>query len=152
MTSPEVLTATLGQVHEMEWHAQAPTTLWQSYASYSVTVTFQGTSRGPYKALFVFGKDTKGNEMVMPEDATTDSMALAEMLAVRLFPEPLVRTRLRTFPVVANWLSANQKVSAACSVGQGDICCDLIQLQCGPGQTDVADGLSKPLPGPLPRH
>jgi len=151
VTSPEVLNATLGELHEMEWHSQAPTTQWQRYASYSVTVTFQGKSRGPYKALFVFGHDDKGNEMVMPEDATTDSVALATVLAVHLFPEALVRTTLRTYPVVANWVSAHRSFSATCSRGQGDVCCDLVQLQCGLGSGDVSDGLSTPLPGPPPR-
>jgi len=150
-TSPEVLSATLGELHEMEWHSQAPTAQWQRYASYSVTATFQGKSRGPYKALFIFGHDEKGNEMVMPEDATTDSSALATVLAAHLFPEAFVRTTLRTYPVVANWLSAHQRFSTTCSRGQGDVCCDLVQLQCGLGSGDVADGLSKPLPGSSPR-
>jgi hypothetical protein len=95
--SADVLSATVGELHAMEWHGRAPTTLWQRFASYSVTVTFQGKSRGPYKALFIFGHDPSGHEMIMPEDATTDSVALATALAVRLFPEPLVSTRLRTY-------------------------------------------------------
>lgn len=147
-TAPEVLNATLGELHEMEWRGQAPTTTWQRYASYSITVTFQGKNRGPYKALFIFGHDAKGNAMVMPEDGTTDSTALATVLAVRLFPETLVRTAIRANPMVSNWLSASQKSGPACSRGQGDVCCDLIQLQCGPGGEDIADALSKPLPRP----
>jgi hypothetical protein len=152
VTSPEVLDATLGALHEMEWHTQAPTTTWQRYASYSVTVTFQGKSRGPYKALFIFGHDAKGNAEVMPEDANTDSMALATVLTVHLFPRPLAESRLRTYPVVANWLSARQRSGATCSRGQGDVCCDLVELQCGPGSDDVADGLLKPLPLGVPEQ
>lgn len=148
--SVEVLDATVSELHGMEWRGQAPTTLWQRFASYSVIVTFQGKSRGPYKALFVFGHDANGNEMIMPEDATTDSVALATALAVRLFPEPFVSTRLRTYPVVANWLNAKQRSGASCSTGQDDVCCDLIQLQCGPGKADVSEGMSRPLPGPPP--
>jgi hypothetical protein len=145
-TSPEVLNATLGELYEIEWKAQPSPIQWQRYASYSVTVTFQGKSRGPYKALFVFGHDTKGNEMLVPEDGTIDSIALATALSVHLFPDPFVRSRLRTFPVVANWLNAKQKSGSACSVGQRDVCCDLIQLQCGPGSRDVTEWLAKPLP------
>jgi hypothetical protein len=130
-TTAEELTATLEELHGMKWQSEAPTTVWQRYASYSVTVTYQGKSRGPYKALFIFGHDAKGNEMVMPEDTTTDPIALATVLAMHLFPEPFVRTQLRTYPVVADWLSSNQNYGAACSVGEDDVCCDLMQLRCG---------------------
>ena len=145
-TAPEVMNATLGELYEMEWKSQLSPTQWQRYASYSVTVTFQGKTRGPYKALFLFGHDTKGNEMIMPQDGTTDSIALATVMSLQLFPQPFVRSRLRTLPVVTNWLTAKQKSGTTCSVGKGDVCCDLVQLQCGPGSTDVAQELAKPLP------
>jgi len=141
VTSPEVRNANLGQLHAMAWHTQAPTTIWQRYASYSVTVTFQGKSCGPYKALFIFGHDGQGSEMVMPEDANTDSTALARVLAVHLFPDAFLRTRMRTYPVVADWINTHKKYGATCSRGQGDVCCDLVQLECGLGSDDVADGL-----------
>jgi len=150
VTTPEALNATLGELHEREWRSQAPTTTWGRYASYSVTVTFQGKSRGPYKALFVFGHDAKGNVMVIPEDDTTDSLALAAVVSERLFPDPLVRSWLRGYPVVADWLAARQKFGGTCAPGQGDVCCDLILLECGPASEDVADGLAKPLPPGTP--
>jgi hypothetical protein len=109
-------------------------------------VTFQGKSRGPYKAIFVFGHDATGNEVITPEDATTDSIALATAMSAHLFPDSFVRTRLRTLPVLANWLSARQKSGPACSVGQRDLCCDLAQLRCGAASDDVAGWLAKPLP------
>jgi len=143
-TSPEVQNATLNDLFEMEKSPLTPQ--WQRFAAYSVTVTFRGKSRGPYRALVLFGHDAEGNEMVMPRDGTTDSVALATVLALHLFPEPFVRSRLRSLPVVTNWLSAEQMSGSSCSVGQGDVCCDLIQLQCGPGRVDVTDALSKPLP------
>ncbi len=144
--APDAISATLGELHQLEWSNAIPATAWDRYASYSVVVTFQGKSRGPYKALFVFGHDAKGGEMVMPEDGNTDSLALAHVLSVQLFPEVFVRSKLRGQPVVANWLSAKQKSGSACSEGRGDVCCDLIQLQCGPGSSDVVAGLAKPLP------
>ncbi len=151
--SDAVLNATLAELHEMEWHSQAPSTLWQRFVSYSVTVTFQGKTRGPYSAIFIFGHDSKGNAMVMPEDATTASTALATVLAVHLFPGPLVESSLRTYPVVSHWLAARQISAASCSHGQQDVCCDLERLRCGPSEEDVADGLSKPLPfGAVPRR
>jgi hypothetical protein len=112
----------------------------------SVTVTYQGKSRGPYKALSIFGHDAKGNEVVEPEDATIDPTGLVEASHELLFPDAFVITRLRTFPVVTNWLNATQMSGPNCSVGQGDVCCDLVKLKCGPGREDVANGLAKPLP------
>lgn len=67
----------LGDLYSLEWHKSRPETLWQRYASYSVTATYKGKSRGPYKALFIFGHDAKGNEVIEPEDATTNGLVLA---------------------------------------------------------------------------
>jgi len=142
--APEVQDIKLTNLYQLEWRQQRPETLWQRYASYSVTVTYQGKSRGPYKALFIFGHDAKGNEVIEPEDATTNGLVLA--LRDHVFPDAFVLTHLRTNPVVANWVNARQMSGPACSVGQHDVCCDLVQLKCGPGRIDVANGLSKPLP------
>jgi len=134
----------LDDLYQLEWRTQRPETAWQRYASYTVTVTFQGKTRGPYQALFLFGHDAHGNEVVEPEDATVNDLVSA--LHARLFPNSFVETTLRTYPVVADWLDAKQMSGPACSVGQGDVCCDLAQLKCGPGREDVAQGRAKPLP------
>jgi len=141
---PEVLDIKLDDLYQLEWHQHRPETLWQRYASYSVTVTYQGKSRGPYKALFIFGHDAKGNEVIEPEDATTNGLVLA--LRDHPFPDAFVLTRLRDNPLVADWISARQMTSQACPVGQREVCCDLEKLKCGPGRVDVANGLAKPLP------
>jgi hypothetical protein len=143
--SPETLNETIGTLAHSTWGDEAT---WQRYASYSVTVTFRGKSRGPYNALFLFGRDSKGNEMVMPQDATTDSIGLADVMTIHLFPEAFVRSRLRATPVVPDWLNSAQKSSPSCSTGQRDVCCDLEQLKCGPGIVDVANWMTRPLPTP----
>ena len=143
-TSPDVAEATLAQFLSMEWPPQRSPGKWQRYASYTVSVTFRGKSRGPYKALFVFGHDDKGNAIVLPEDATTDSIALATVMAVPLYPSAFTETRLRSLPVVSDWIRTRQK-PGTCSKGEGDVCCDLVQLQCGAGEDDVAISLAKPL-------
>jgi hypothetical protein len=143
--APEIADIKLDDLYQLEWRQNRPDTVWQRYASYSVTVTYRGKSRGPYKALFLFGHDaTKGNEVIEPEDATTNGLVLA--LRDHLFPDAFVLTRLRNNPVVANWVSAKQMSAESCPVGQHDVCCDLAQLKCGPGRVDVANGLAKPLP------
>ena len=136
---------TIGTLAHSTWGDQVA---WQRYASYSVTVTFRGKSRGPYNALFLFGRDAKGNEIVMPQDATTDSIGLADVMTLHLFPEAFVRSRLRATPVVAEWLGAAVMSNASCPTGQRDVCCDLEQLKCGPGSVDVANWMNKPLPTP----
>lgn len=142
---------TFGDLQRREWKSEAPTTTWQRYASYTVTVSFQGQAHGPYRALFVFGHDAKGRTMVVPKDDITDSMALADLMSMHLFPGPFVVSRMRTYPVVIDWLDAHQGHDPACSRGQNDVCCDLTLLQCGPGSADVRDGLSRPLPpGAIP--
>ncbi|MGA2002743.1 MAG: hypothetical protein ABSG70_05145 [Terriglobales bacterium] len=133
-------------LYRLQWQRPRPKDIWQRYASYSVTVTFQGRSRGPYKALFIFGRDDKGNEIVEVQDATVPGLFGA--LYEHLFPDALVLSHLRKYPVVTNWLKAHQVSGPSCSVGQGDVCCDLVRLTCGPGSQDVAAGLSRPWPDP----
>jgi hypothetical protein len=140
---------TIRDLYQVQWHEERPEALWQLYASYTVTVSFQGKSRGPYKALFIFGHDAKGDEVVEPEDATTDPTGLVQSTHDSLFPDAFVLTRLRTLPVVASWLNANQMSGPNCSVGRGDVCCDLSKMKCGPAREDVAAGLSKSLPDGL---
>jgi len=141
---PELLEIKLDDLYQLEWHQHRPEALWQRYASYTVTVNYQGKSRGPYKALFIFGHDAKGNEVIEPEDATTNGLVLA--LRDHPFPDAFVLTRLRNNPVVATWVGAKQMSNESCSAGLHDVCCDLAQLKCGPGRADVSNGLAKPLP------
>ncbi len=142
----EARNLTIAELYELQWQEQWPQAQWRRYASYSVKVSYQGKTRGPYKALFLFGRDAQGNEIIAPEDGTTNAASLGIVLTLHLFPDAFVSTRLRKLPVVTNWLSANEMQDASCSVGKGDVCCDLIGLKCGPGRVDLTDGLSKPLP------
>jgi hypothetical protein len=144
---PILESLTLDDSYALEWRQPRPDGLWQRYASYTVTVTFQGKTIGPYKALFFFGHNAKGDEAIEPRDSITDNVGLGEVLAQHLFPDAFVLTKLRTYPVVANWLAANQASGPNCSAGKGDVCCDLVKLQCGPGREDMAVGLARPLPG-----
>lgn len=141
---PQAMNLTIQDAYDMQWKAAfAESTLSQRYASYTVTLRYKGKVRGPYKAMFVFGHDAKGNEVVQPSDPTADNIALGYALQLPLFPDGLVRTRLREYPVVADWLEANT-VPGACSAGNGNLCCDLERVKCGPGRDDLRDALSKP--------
>jgi len=147
--TPEAAAITMDQLYALQWNQPRPADIWQRYASFTVAVTFQGKTRGPYHALFIFGHDTKGNEVVEPIDENTDVFGLGNVVHETLFPDAFVSSRLRTVPVVANWLQVRQSSDPSCSVGKGDVCCDLEKLTCGPGQADVTKALSKPLPRPV---
>ena len=148
--SPGLLAITIADEYREAWQKDSPNAVWERYASYSVTVSFQGKSSGPYKALFAFGHDNKGNEVIEPEDATVSVTALGFVLKTQLFPASFALSHMRTFPVVSDWLQARQMFSQSCPVGQGDVCCDLVELKCGPGRDDLAAALNKPLPDGTP--
>lgn len=146
-----VASITFADLYRLQWLKDQPEATWQRYISYSVTVSYRGRTVGPYKAMFIFGHDASGNEVIQPQDANIDPGWLVTALHEPLFPDALVFTGLRDHPVVANRLKTTQMSRPACSVGQGDVCCDLIQMKCGPGRADLAAGLAKPLPGPPAR-
>jgi hypothetical protein len=143
---PSILNATVKDLHEGEWRGANPGVTLERYAAYTVVVSFQGKNRGPYRALFAFGHDAKGRDIVMPEDGTVDSTALARVIAVNLFPEALVHTRMRGNPTVIQWLEIKRRSDPSCSVGKSELCCDALQVQCGLNVADVAAELAKPLP------
>jgi hypothetical protein len=136
----------LADLYQLQWQKPRPESAWQRYASYSVTVTFQGKVVGPYKALFIFGHDDKGNATVEVQDAIVPGLFSA--MYEHLFPDALVLTHMRKYPVVTNWLKAKRVSGASCSSGQGDVCCDLVKLTCGLGSQDLAEGLSRLWPDP----
>ena len=136
----------LADLYHLQWQKPRPENAWQRYASYSVTVTFQGRTVGPYKALFIFGHDDKGNATVEVQDAIVPGLFSA--MYEHLFPDALVLTHMRKYPVVADWLKAKRVPDSSCSAGQGDVCCYLFKLTCGLGSQDLEEGLSRPWPDP----
>lgn len=116
------------------------------YASYTVAISYQGKARA-YKAMFLFGRDEQGNEVVRPHDPIADDTGLGTALAKPLFPEGLTRTKLRAQTVVQDWLNQNQMADSACTtlLGNGDACCDLARLRCGPGRAELSEALAKPI-------
>ncbi|HKV78530.1 MAG TPA: hypothetical protein VJP02_10340 [Candidatus Sulfotelmatobacter sp.] len=141
----DVEAMTLEDFFKLQWQQRNPTSLWQTYAWYSVTVTYQGRTVGPYKALFMFGHDSNGGEIVEPEDGTIDAVAIAASMREHLFADVFVSANLRDVPVVSKWVTAKQQ-ALNCSDSQG-VCCDLARLQCGPAQSLVQRELATPVKG-----
>lgn len=131
----EMANVTFGEFLDSQWAQKQP---WTKYASYTVVATFQGKNMGPHKALFLFGQDAKGAEMVEPEDGIVDAVGLARAMSKHLLADALVSSRLRDVPLVKTWVSAKQQ-SLNCSEEQG-VCCDLASVHCGPSQKIVAKG------------
>lgn len=142
----EITNMTVAQLYKLQADRgeRSPGELWQHYASYTVTVSYMGRTRGPYKAMFLFGRDAHGNEMVQPQDTTISVTGLAYALHENWYPESFTASQLRKQPLVTRWLNERQRNT---SCGQHEICCDLTALACGPSHADVAGELARPLPG-----
>lgn len=121
---------------------------WYSrYAAFTVTVQFQGKSR-IYNAMFLFGVDDKGLEVVSAID-TVSTGGLSYFVNRPVYPATLLKTSLRAKSVVADWLKSHQVFDATCKPGKEDVCCDLTTLECGVAAQDVTLALSQPVNQPL---
>lgn len=114
------------------------------YAAFLATVTYMGVTAGPYKALFLFGKDAAGKELIRPMD-TTVQIGLATALGTPLYPKALVETNRRRLSVIDRWLDAT-RMEDSCSQWQQDVCCNLEALRCGMTAAMLQTARSKPLP------
>lgn len=110
------------------------------YASYHVTVTYGGRSRG-YNAMFLFGT---GDFPVLALDNVTNNSALTSFVQKSVYPAILLESKLSRKPAVANWLKSNQVRDPSCVAGQKQACCDATTQVCGPSEGDVRTSLNKP--------
>jgi hypothetical protein len=122
-----------------EWTTPATYT---SYASFAVTVSFQGQVVGPYKAVFFFGHDKTGKEVIAPQDAVVGQL-LWGALHVTAYPSELLKSKLREQPAVDKWIKANRATSQ-CSKARADLCC--AGGRCALPDASVARDLAVPLP------
>jgi hypothetical protein len=125
------------KAHNGGWRDEAAT--YTKYATFDVTVTFQGRAIGPYTASFFFGKDASGKEVVSPADAVTGSL-LFDILDQTGYPSDLLKTKLRQRPVVDHWVQAHR--SATCSAIRSDLCC--ANGKCALPESSVARDLARP--------
>lgn len=114
------------------------------YAAFTVSSTYKGKSSGPHRAIFFFGKDPHGNEVVAENDLISGPQALWDSLKQSAYPSGLLQTKLRETPVIADWIRANEISSPTCQSSKRDLCC--VGGKCGLSQSDVNKDLSSPLP------
>src|SRR5579859_1411198 len=112
------------------------------YAAFRVKVTFQGLSR-EYRALFLFGTDQEGHEVVLPVDTIVgiNGGSLHELLSSSAYPETLIEGGLGKDPVIYDWLMLHQVSDPAGKRHEAN--CDAVSLQCGVHSEDLKK-LTKP--------
>jgi hypothetical protein len=127
-----------------QW-ANLPVT-YTRYAAFTVNATLQGRTTGPHKAIFFFGSDPRGNEVIAINDMMSGSQALWDSVSKPTYPAGLLSSKLRDTPIVAEWLRRNEMPASSCNPAKHDICCS--QGHCGISVVDLNRELSKPLPLP----
>ncbi len=100
------------------------------YASFAVAAKFQSRVRH-YRALFLFGTDSKGNPFVLAIDTVMNinGGALSWFMAKPIVPDVFLNTSLKDNPVVRQWFENHRQTG--CDSKATDICCDLVSMQCG---------------------
>jgi len=116
-------------------------TRYERYASYRVTVSFQGRARS-YNAMFLFGS---GDVPVLALDNVTNNSALTGLVDKSVYPAVLLESPLGRKAAVADWLRSHQVRDPACRSGQREVCCDPSSLTCGVAATDISTALDKPI-------
>jgi len=109
------------------------------YAHYRVHVTLDGRGR-TYNAIFLFGKDAKGNEVVHIVDHIMGIGSLDLVLGRSLYPEVLLETYYREAPEIADWVSASTVMN---QTPTRDVFC--IPSGCGLPMNHVRKSLAIPI-------
>ena len=147
---PETAGLTFRDFLGLQWHEKQPDSVWQTYASFSVTVNYQGKVVGPYKALFMFGQSSGGEQVVEPEDGIIDATAIAAAMHEHLFADCFVNSTLRDIPVVRKWVTTTEQASGGKCFEEQGVCCDALRVRCGPARADVDKARSLELPSGPP--
>ena len=79
--------------------------VYSRYAAFDVRANFQNQVRD-YKAVFLFGKEAN-KEIVFPLDMVTNQSALWFFTKNDVYPSTLVKSSLKSHPIVSEWLQAN---------------------------------------------
>src|SRR4029077_4469396 len=79
-----------------------------TYATYSVTLTFDHKSRA-YNTMVLYGHDGKGNVQIAFLDGVADPTAIIFALDHSLYPAAFVESDLKTVPFVDKWLYDNAR-------------------------------------------
>ena len=114
------------------------------FASFTVIARLGGRTGAPYKAMFLFGRDSNGKELVVPADMLIEGSALWKVLNFSYYPDALLQSKLRETPVVSAWVQTH--TGGECNATRADLCCK--GDRCDLPRDAVARDLSRPLPLP----
>lgn len=120
------------------------------YASCRVELSFQGRTAS-YRALWLFGNNDKGEEVVAAvNDNTVVGAGLFGMEP--MYPAAFLETNARDNPDIHDFLIASPMPTACAKKAEPDVCCDPSTGKCGIGKDDLRRSLSfpvDPLAGPF---
>jgi hypothetical protein len=133
------------QQKELLWSDQPSDTTFTRYAAYTINATFQGKSTGPHRAIFLFGTDASGKEVISPQDYITGKGMLYHVLDDPAYPGAFLSSDKRDVPVVAAWVRSHEISAPSCSAAAvKTICCS--GGYCGISPVDFNRDMAVPLP------
>jgi hypothetical protein len=130
-----------------QWEGKGSPVTYTRYAAFAVSVTYQGRSAGPYKAIFFFGTDAHDQEFVAINDLVSER-PLWYMVNTPIDQSGLLLGKIREAPAVSDWIRDNVMEASACPPRSGppDLCC--AHGRCGIAPADFNRSLGVPLPAP----
>lgn len=140
-----IKTWTVGRALSLEQERLKDGVTYTRYATYTVTIHYQGKTN-TYKAMCFFGKDAKGLDKALPEDGYLESNAFTmggSVSSLDMLPTGLLRTHLRDYPPLKEWLQAHAVTGPNCRTGAGEFCC--VEDRCGITTADLNRELSQPV-------
>jgi hypothetical protein len=114
------------------------------YVAATITARFEGKSR-TYRALWMFSDSD-----LTVIDLVTGNSILRTFATESTYPSVLTDTKLRSRPVVNDWLNSTQRFEASCKKGKFDVCCDAAAIRCGVSADDLRS--TKPAPNTTAAH
>jgi hypothetical protein len=131
---------TVGQILEAGNKVAPSGIAYTRYAAYTVKASFQGKTN-TYKAIYLFGTNSKGEEQASPEDGFTEMSGIG---TPDFYPDGLLRSHLRDVPMLAEWLAQHTVTDASCSrAGTGHLCC--VDSRCGISAIDMKNAMATPV-------
>jgi hypothetical protein len=118
----------LAQIENGNWYSR--------YAAFTVKVDFRGRSRTA-RAIFLFGKNDKGEAEVLAIDMLTGNSALSAFARDSVYLATLLETNLRENPGIADWLRSHKMDDSSCQSGKREVCCDPVSLSFGVAAGDL---------------
>lgn len=144
--SDTILNKTVAQIIALAskgW--STPDVVYSRYATFLMTSTFQ-LKTITFKAVFFFGKNSKGEEVASPQNLLTTFSGPMGTTTKSSYPSGLMHSHLRDTTVLADWL-VTQAVSAPDWVpGKHQLSCS--GSRCGVALNDLQQELATPIPPP----